>query len=176
MIIAFPCPKGDLDPAIVKQELLREGFFRILEGDEVIDLAEAALDAPTVHVVVDRFLFNPEEKSRGIDSIEQALKYGHGHAMVRIKGGKTLRFSTHLHCAYCDIHYRDPVPNLFSFNSPLGACDTCRGFGRTIDIDLDKVIPNPRLTLEMGAIKPCCLLYTSPSPRDRTRSRMPSSA
>ena len=154
MVIAFPCQKGDLDPALVKKELLREGFFRILEMDDVIDLHEAKLDSPVIHVVVDRFVFNPEDKSRVIDSVEQALKYGHGHAMIRIKGGDTLQFSTHLHCAYCDIHYRDPVPNLFSFNSPLGACDTCRGFGRTIDIDLDKVIPNPRLTLEMGAIRP----------------------
>ena len=57
-------------------------------------------------------------------------------------------FSNHLHCPHCDISYRDPVPNLFSFNSPLGACETCRGFGRVIDIDLDLVIPNPGKSLE----------------------------
>jgi len=52
-------------------------------------------------------------------------------------------FSNRLHCPHCNLSYRDPVPNLFSFNSPLGACETCRGFGRVIDIDLDLVIPDP---------------------------------
>jgi excinuclease ABC subunit A len=62
-------------------------------------------------------------------------------------------FSNHL-LPHCDISYRDPVPNLFSFNSPLGACETCRGFGRTIDIDLDLVIPDPGKSLSDGAIRP----------------------
>ena len=52
------------------------------------------------------------------------------------------RFSSDLHCADCDIHYRDPVPNTFSFNSPIGACETCRGFGRTMGIDWDLVVPD----------------------------------
>ena len=56
-------------------------------------------------------------------------------------------FSNHLHCPHCDISYRDPVPNIFSFNSPLGACETCKGFGRVIDIDIDLVIPNPGKSL-----------------------------
>ena len=64
------------------------------------------------------------------------------------------RFSAALECPRCDIAYRDPVPNLFSFNSPIGACDTCRGFGREMGIDYDLVIPDERLTLREGAIKP----------------------
>jgi excinuclease ABC subunit A len=64
------------------------------------------------------------------------------------------RFSTDLHCADCDIHYRDPTPSLFSFNSPLGACETCRGFGRVIGIDFGLVIPDPGKTLRGGAVKP----------------------
>ncbi len=64
------------------------------------------------------------------------------------------RFSTDLHCADCDIHYRDPTPSLFSFNSPLGACETCRGFGRVIGIDYGLVIPDESKTLRGGAIKP----------------------
>jgi excinuclease ABC subunit A len=63
-------------------------------------------------------------------------------------------FSNQLHCPHCDFSYRDPVPNFFSFNSPLGACETCRGFGRVIDIDLDLVIPDPGKSLNDGAIKP----------------------
>ena len=64
------------------------------------------------------------------------------------------RFSTDLHCADCDIHYRDPSPSLFSFNSPLGACETCRGFGRVIGIDYGLVIPDSGKTLRGGAIRP----------------------
>jgi excinuclease ABC subunit A len=154
IIVAFPCQKGDLDPKLVREGLMREGFFRVLEGEEVIEMESSKLDSPSIQVVVDRLILNPEIKSRAIDSIEQALRFGHGHAIVKIIGSRALRFSTHLHCAYCDIYYKDPMPNLFSFNSPLGACDTCRGFGRIIDIDLEKVIPNPRLSLEFGAIKP----------------------
>ncbi|MCK5419789.1 MAG: excinuclease ABC subunit UvrA, partial [Desulfobacterales bacterium] len=59
-----------------------------------------------------------------------------------------------LACANCGIQYNTPLPNLFSFNSPLGACETCRGFGRTIGIDLDLIIPDASRTLEEGAIKP----------------------
>jgi len=65
-----------------------------------------------------------------------------------------LAFSNTLECAGCKIEYRPPLPNLFSFNSPVGACENCRGFGRTIDIDLDLIIPDTTLSLEEGAIKP----------------------
>ncbi|MGA1839479.1 MAG: excinuclease ABC subunit UvrA [bacterium] len=154
IIIAFPCQKGDLDPKLVREGLMREGFSRVIEGEEVIEIESSRLDSPSIKVVVDRLVLKQEIKSRAIDSIEQALRFGHGRALVKVMDNGTLMFSSHLHCAYCDINYKDPMPNLFSFNSPLGACSTCRGFGRTIDIDLEKVIPNPRLSLESGAIRP----------------------
>jgi excinuclease ABC subunit A len=65
-----------------------------------------------------------------------------------------LRFSTDLHCADCDIHYSDPHPSTFSFNSPLGACETCRGFGRVIGVDLGLVIPDEKKSLRDGAVRP----------------------
>jgi excinuclease ABC subunit A len=154
MVLAFPYAKGRLDPATVKRELLRQGFYRILDGDNVIGVEAGRLDSPGISVVADRFILKAEDKGRIIDSIEQALRFGQGLALVRIVGDKTLRFSTHLHCPYCDIYYQDPAPNLFSFNSPLGACPTCRGFGRVMDVDLDQVIPNRRLSIEQGAIRP----------------------
>ena len=64
------------------------------------------------------------------------------------------RFCTGLHCPDCDRHYQAPTPNLLSFNSPFGACEICRGFGRTIGIDYSLVIPNDTRTLADGAIKP----------------------
>src|SRR5256886_17499847 len=66
----------------------------------------------------------------------------------------TFHFSNRFHCARCDIEYREPSPALFSFNHPLGACPTCRGFGRTITIDYDLAIPDRCLSLAEGAVKP----------------------
>ncbi len=64
------------------------------------------------------------------------------------------RFSTGLHCPESDLRYHEPIPSMFSFNSPVGACETCRGFGRVIGVDWGLVIPDERLTLRAGAIKP----------------------
>jgi len=64
------------------------------------------------------------------------------------------RYSTYLHCAVCDIHYQEPTPSLFSFNSPVGACETCRGFGRMIGVDYGLVVPDETLTVRQGAIRP----------------------
>ena len=73
---------------------------------------------------------------------------------IRRRRAQRWRYSSALHCADCDISYRDPVPSLFSFNSPLGACETCRGFGRVIGVDYDLVIPDEAKTLAGGAVKP----------------------
>ena len=94
-----------------------------------------------------------------MEAIESALKAGRGRLTVyRIDGRRRARsprrFSTTLHCAACDIEYREPVPSMFSFNSPLGACETCRGFGRTMGIDYGLVVPDESKTLGEGAIRP----------------------
>ncbi len=64
-----------------------------------------------------------------------------------------LPFSTGWHCAHCDIDIRPPTPGLFSFNNPLGACPECRGFGRTIAIDLNKAIPDRSLSIAQGVVR-----------------------
>ena len=66
----------------------------------------------------------------------------------------TWRYSSDLHCADCDTHYSDPTPSLFSFNSPVGACETCRGFGRVIGIDFGLIVPDESKTLRLGAVRP----------------------
>ncbi|MCC4119071.1 hypothetical protein LLG90_27420, partial [Aromatoleum toluclasticum] len=81
----------------------------------------------------------------------------HDKLAVRAKGegGETVwRFSRDLHCADCDIHYADPTPGQISFNSPIGACDTCRGVGRVIGVEFSLVIPDESKTLAEGAVKP----------------------
>ena len=144
----------------VESSLVGLGLRRLLVDGKIQEISRKLLarlrDKP-IAVVVDRTTSKPEGRERLADSVGQALHFGKGHVSVLIDRGKALKevpFSEHFHCATCDIHYPDPVPNLFSFNNPLGACENCKGFGRTIGIDLELVIPDPRKTLRQGAIKP----------------------
>lgn len=113
----------------------------------------------TLRVVQDRFRFSSAEPSRVMEAFDIALKMGNGlisvHAVDQ-EGADTAvwKFSDKLHCADCNISYSDALPSTFSFNSPLGACEACRGFGRVIGIDFGLVIPDENKTLEGGAIKP----------------------
>src|SRR5262245_19254425 len=109
-----------------------------------------------VEVVQDRLKFEPENRARVIEALEAALKVGLGHVTVRLADDEVtaFKFSAHRHCARCDLAYDDCIPNTFSFNSPVGACEQCRGFGRTIGIDYRLVIPDEDKTLSEGAIKP----------------------
>ena len=113
----------------------------------------------TLRVVQDRFRFEGAEASRVMEAFDIALKMGNGLIAVHAldpDGADTdvWKFSDKLHCADCNISYSDPLPSTFSFNSPLGACEACRGFGRVIGIDFGLVIPDENKTLEAGAVKP----------------------
>jgi excinuclease ABC subunit A len=151
LLLTFPVPiPKNFTEAEIKGLLAAQGYTRILEkrGD-------------TLQVIQDRFRWSGVEAARAADAIEAALKVGQGRIDVYpdTKGpdGKPAapwRFSTGLHCADCDIQYKDPSPSTFSFNSPIGACDTCRGFGRSIGVDYGLVIPDAALSLREGAIKP----------------------
>ena len=113
----------------------------------------------TLRVVQDRFRFSSAEPARVMEAFDIALKMGNGlmsvHAVDQ-EGADTAvwKFSDKLHCADCNISYSNALPSTFSFNSPLGACEACRGFGRVIGIDFGLVIPDENKTLEGGAIKP----------------------
>ena len=156
-LISFPYARiaGRTTKAL-RVELQRLGFTRLLIDGKVLRLDADLPALPTnaaIEVVVDRLPLQPERRARLLDSIEQAMRFGQGRVTVHLPQAR-LCFSQHLHCPTCDLTYRDPVPNLFSFNSPLGACQVCQGFGRTIDIDLDLIIPDRRKSLAQGAVKP----------------------
>ncbi len=159
VLVTFPCPVPKSFKAEEARDVLaKQGFQRALIAGEVVRLDEdprAIKTGTTLDVIADRVRIEPPSRARVVEALEIALKYGKGRVQVRTLNSQlsTLNFSADLHCPDCDIHYRDPSPNLFSFNSPLGACDKCRGFGRTIEIDYDRVVPNPALTLAGGAIK-----------------------
>jgi excinuclease ABC subunit A len=159
VILTFALARLSLPWEEVKSGLQRAGFHRLLCGQtlhELEELNEAPPGGEALQVVADRFAYRTQNRKRISDSLEQAFHYGKGKLNLFLPQEAWRRepFSNHLHCPHCDISYRDPVPNIFSFNSPLGACETCRGFGRIIDIDLDLVIPDPGKSLSEGAIKP----------------------
>ncbi|QKO20435.1 excinuclease ABC subunit UvrA [Rhodoferax sp. BAB1] len=108
-------------------------------------------------VVADRFRIGGAERARVVEAIEVALKRGSGRLNVyrlQDEGEPEIwRFSTGLHNPDSDLRYADPIPSMFSFNSAVGACEVCRGFGRVIGVDYGLVIPNDKLTLRAGAIK-----------------------
>ena len=157
VVITFPFSIEGLPPRRVSRELSKMGF-----GRHFVDGRIRSLDAwdpsktstGVLRVVADRVLLRSQDQARIMDSIEQAFRFGLGSIEVWISPGTHLTFSASFECAACKIKYKPPVPNLFSFNSPLGACETCRGFGRNIDIDLDLIIPDASLSLEAGAIRP----------------------
>ena len=119
-----------------------------------------------LEVVIDRVRLDGDNRGRLLEALEKAFDLGRGRLAIRLLDGGTagepLRFSTDLHCAGCDIGYREPAPASFSFNSPAGACETCRGFGRTMGIDWGLVIPDGALGLAAGAVKP----FQSPGYRE----------
>jgi excinuclease ABC subunit A len=149
VLICFRVPVPDgFTAGEIRKLLAQQGYIRILREDE---------DA--VEVIQDRLRLTPGNRGRALEALEAALEHGHGQIRVYpleedLQPGEPWRFSTGLHCPDCDIDYRDPVPNLFSFNSPLGACETCRGFGRTTGIDWDLVVPDASKSLIEGAVKP----------------------
>ncbi|MDP1954776.1 MAG: excinuclease ABC subunit UvrA [Polaromonas sp.] len=156
VVMTFPVElPGNTSAEEVTQWLLASGFTRVHAER---DVATPAGPHKLLDVVADRFRVHAAEKSRVVEAIEMALKRG-GRLNVYVQaaeeGGVELmwRFSTGLHCPDSDLRYADPTPSLFSFNSAMGACDTCRGFGRVIGVDYGLVIPNDKLTLRSGAIK-----------------------
>lgn len=156
--------------------LSAQGFTRILErrpaaaasgaapekGAKTKTKAKAEAPGTILTVDADRFRLarTADERSRGIEAVETALQKGAGEAVaiLEIPGEAELialgRWRRGRACPRCGRRFPDPAPNLFSFNSPLGACPVCRGFGRTIEIDPALIIPDPTKTLAEHAVKP----------------------
>ncbi len=125
-------------------------------------IARSTLTSLTV--LQDRLRLAAANRARFIEACEQAYHFGKGKLAIHELGYDRLnsklntkhskRFSNRLHCADCDIEYREPSPALFSFNHPVGACPTCRGFGRVISIDYDLALPDRTKTLAQGVVRP----------------------
>jgi excinuclease ABC subunit A len=157
VLVAFETPLPESLPwDEVRAGLQRAGFRRVLADGAAVAIEEVeASPGQTLTVVVDRLAVRAEQRGRIVDSLEQAFRFGKGRALLVFPddGGRRVPYAASLLCPRCEIVYRMPTANLFSFNSPLGACETCRGFGRVIDLDLDLVVPDPRKTIAGDAIK-----------------------
>src|SRR5436305_2898539 len=142
--------------------LMQRGFTRLYDASarRTIDLSSpddyTRSDFDNIYVLIDRLVSRMDVRERLVDSLETCFQEGHGIAVIETveEGQKRLRFSERFECKYDGTIYAQPEPRLFSFNNPFGACPTCQGFGNTIGLDLDLVIPNPMLSLSQGAIEP----------------------
>ncbi|MCA1635475.1 MAG: excinuclease ABC subunit UvrA [Acidobacteria bacterium] len=140
--------------------LMQRGFTRLFVNGETLELRTPddykRADFEGVFVLVDRLAASADVRERLVDSFETCFIEGHGQAIVETAGAEArrMRFSERFECKYDGTVYAQPEPRLFSFNNPFGACPTCQGFGNTIGLDLDLVIPNPALSLEEGAVEP----------------------
>ncbi len=159
LLITFgvPAPAGT-KPADFFAFLAQQGYVRVW-----LDAAVARVDEPVkvkrlpavVPVIQDRIAVSDENRSRFTEAVETALRFGKGKiAFIPQAGAPQLPFSTGWHCAHCDLDITPPTPGLFSFNHPHGACPTCRGFGRTIALDLMRALPDHSLSIAQGLVKP----------------------
>jgi excinuclease ABC subunit A len=144
--------------------LLQKGFSRLYNGEilrieELIDAATAKGSGPKLtadtYVLVDRLVvkeFDEDDRHRMADSIGTAFYEGEGELTLEVNGKTKLRFSNRFELD--GMQFEEPVPNLFSFNNPFGACPTCEGFSQVLGIDEDLVIPDRRLSVYEGAVAP----------------------
>ncbi len=133
--------------------LLKHGFDRILKDGKILNLDELNWHQERcIYVFIDRL--NTSQNERLHEALQMAYQFGQGKAAIYIWQSSELKlFSRDYMCPYCNKVYQRPHANLFSFNSPLGACPTCRGFGKIIGYDMDLVIPDKNMSLAEGAIK-----------------------
>lgn len=142
------------------EQLLRQGFLRARADGEVLDLTtRPRLDRYKVHdieLVIDRIKVSEANLKRLGETIATAMKHGRGSLMVvEAKGNHTPRYlSRHLMCPTSGIAYEEPEPNLFSFNSPYGACPRCSGLGQVTEVALDLIVPDRKKSIRKGAIAP----------------------
>ena len=138
--------------------LQEQGYLRVwIEGkihrsDEPTELKSLP---PVVSVIQDRLEISRKERGRLTEAIETALRLGKEKVtLLDPDTGESFPHSSRWHCAHCDLDIRPPSSGLFSFNNPLGACPDCRGFGRVIGLDYDRIMPDRSMSIASGVVKP----------------------
>ena len=161
LYVMYVLPKEHASTQDVREGLAARGFSRMVlgEGSEVVEIASIELlpDKVDIFVLVDRLIVRRDEevRSRMTDSVETAFEAGNGRIIIRdITSGEDHYFSSRFESALTQTQYIEPEPRLFSFNNPFGACPTCQGFGRSVGIDENLVMPDKSLSLRRGALAP----------------------
>jgi excinuclease ABC subunit A len=170
ILITFDVPLSEkLSLEESRALVAKQGYQRILLNHKITRLDElpvrssrSALRLSHFTVIQDRLKLAPANRARFVEACEQAYHFGKGKLALRPIDSENSKpktenlklFSNRFHCAHCDLEYREPSPALFSFNHPVGACPTCKGFGRVISIDYDLAIPDRSKTLAEGVVKP----------------------
>lgn len=142
-------------------EIERQGFSECwIDGKKIPleTLSQKKKITDPLTIVTDTLKVHEKSRQRLLDSVEMAHRLGQGQFKIAA-AGKVLHFSEGFRCFSCGRNFREPTPNLFSFNSPLGACSLCQGFGRVITIDWHLVVPDENKSVYDGAIEP----WTKPS-------------
>ncbi|MCH8540126.1 MAG: excinuclease ABC subunit UvrA [Opitutales bacterium] len=160
VLVTFRLPlPASLPLAEALANLRQQGYSRLVAGKKVLRLEDWETKAPQRHpqhleVIQDRLAISAKSRSRLLEAVRQALHFGRGevHLYTADKPSLLASFAEGLRTPGGK-SYRPSTPSLFSFNSPVGACPTCRGFGRVIEIDYRLAIPDGRLSLREGAIK-----------------------
>lgn len=141
------------------EQIAKMGYSKVRIDGEILEITKGMrLDRYKIHdieIVIDRIQVKADDRKRVYDSITTAMKHGGKSMMIQDFDTNQVRhFSRLLMCPTTGISYPEPEPNLFSFNSPYGACPTCVGLGEISEIDREKVIPDPKLSIKKGGLAP----------------------
>ena len=166
------------------KELIKNGYYRIWEKGQIIDITsvsdseiiqrlspspspfppgERVIEKNTLSLLIDRLIPEEKERSRLSEAIQRGFQVGNGKIELIAENRERMVFHRSFSCNRCGRNFAEPEPLLFSFNSPLGACPTCQGFGRIIGIDWQKVIPDPKKSLNEKPFAPGTHLLTKTS-------------
>ncbi|MCJ7630229.1 MAG: excinuclease ABC subunit UvrA, partial [Longimicrobiales bacterium] len=174
ILVTFPLNLSErVTHGLVVENLRAMGFLRVMADGAMVDLGMPGSENPealgldlteasTLLVVVDRLKVSAEIRDRLADSLGTAFAEGEGEAVVvtpvqeGVKGpAERLDLSEHFRCPrHPVLEFPEPSPQLFSFNSPFGSCPECTGFGATLEYDEDLILPNPRRSIQDGAVDP----------------------
>jgi excinuclease ABC subunit A len=163
VVILAPIFFGKENRGEVLTQLIKAGYYRAWIGGKVRDLNETdTTDSTALELVINRLKVDPNRSGQITEAIEQAFEVSKGNVNILEDAGEAAgatqwishRFTSRFSCNKCGNEFLDPTPHLFSFNSPLGACTNCQGYGRIIGIDMEKVIPNRALRLDEMPIAP----------------------
>ena len=140
------------------RDFIKNGYYRIWEAGEILDLTVLPSShfqtRTSLFLLIDRIIPDEKNRSRLAEAIQSGFQLGNGKVEVIGEEGKKTPFNRSFSCNRCGRTFSEPEPLLFSFNSPMGACPTCQGFGRIIGIDWQKVIPDPKKRLKEKPFAP----------------------